>query len=160
MTAHNHKRGGAAVSVLSALDPWEADLIMNLRLWCSGPVGQRDVCNSYATALPASEARCELAAFESLLGRLTENAHRPLVRHDIGCSCVGSDEGVFAHIAAMASSGDLAEASLVASLLVKAAHAEHIALLAGQVGTTARRMALTRRKPVKPSARSASVTLH
>ncbi|MEL6679916.1 MAG: hypothetical protein AAFQ51_14505 [Pseudomonadota bacterium] len=138
--ARHHRRGGAPVSVLTRLEPWEAELILNLRLWFSGPDGQALVWTSYRRALPGPVARAELQAFERLLRLVTDHAHRTLVRRDVACTCVGSDEAVFAHLVSVASAGDLTEASLIATLLVRAAHAEHAALLAGQVGSACRRM--------------------
>ncbi|GFE66230.1 hypothetical protein [Litoreibacter roseus] len=140
MNATHYKRGGASVGVINTLQPWEADLILNLRLWCEGPVGQAQVWNSFATSLPRGTAADEMHAFEALVGALIRHAHRPLVRHSVGCACVGADESVFAHLVATASDGDLGEASLIATLLVTAAHAEQVALLAGQVGQSARQM--------------------
>ena len=60
------------------------------------------------------------------------------------CSCIGADEQIFVHLVATASSGDLREASLIATLLIGAAQAENIALLAAQVGQTVKKMSLTR----------------
>lgn len=134
MTPTAQNRGGASVGVLMHMEPWEADLIVTLRLWCESPQGQATVWNEFATTLPKGQAVHEMRAFEDLVSIIAAYAHRPLVRHAVGCSCIGADEGVFAHLVRIASSGDLSEAAQIATLLVTAAQAEQVALLAAQVG--------------------------
>ena len=144
MSAHQSfpdQRGTAKVGVLSAMEPWETELILNLRLWCSGPDGQTKVWNCLAAALPRGAAHDEMHAFERLIDILARYAHRPLMHHDVACACVGADEALFAHLVGLASGGDLHEASQVACLLVTAAQAEPVALLAAQVGATAKTLA-------------------
>lgn len=138
MMSPEERRGGASVAVLSSFEVWEAILVVNLRLWSSGSRGQASVWNSYANGLPKSRAAAELRSFEMLIDTLASHAHRPLVRHELGCTCVGSDEATFVHLVATASGGDIAEAAKIASLMVTAGHAEHVALLAGQVGAAVR----------------------
>ena len=138
MRPDHHARGGAAVGVLTRMEAWEANLILNLRLWCDGPSGQAQVWNEYRKALPGAQAQQECRAFETLLRTIIDNAHRPLVRHDVGCACVGADEGVFLHLVRCAADGHLTDAALMATMMVGPAQAERIALLAGQVGSCAR----------------------
>lgn len=140
MTPTHHQRGGASLRMLSTMQPWEAELILNLRLWCDGPDAQNHVCSAFGRALPKSVAQDELKTFENLVMMVTKYAHRPLVRHEVGCACVGSDECVFTHLVATASSGHLTDAALIASLLVSASQAEHVALLAGQVGSATKQI--------------------
>jgi len=130
--------GGAAIAVLSRMDPWEAHIVLNLRLWCEGPKGQEQVWSEYRRALPGPKAQDACREFEMLVTTLIENAHRPLVRHDVGCACVGADEGVFVHLVRTASDGHLNDAALIATLMIGPARAEYIAVLAGEVGTCAR----------------------
>ncbi|WP_245841045.1 hypothetical protein [Puniceibacterium sediminis] len=113
---------------------------MNLRLWCQGPDGQAQVWNSYATGLPQETAQKELRAFEGLIQLIVTRCHRPLVRHDLHCACVGSDEGIFAHLVATASDGYMEDAALIATLLISAKEAENAAVLAARVGATVRMM--------------------
>ena len=131
MRADHHARGGASVAVLNSLHGWESNLVMNLRLWCEGPVGQATVWNEYARCFPKGAALSEMQAFETLLRALIDHAMRPLVRHEVGCSCVGSDECVFLNLVKTASEGHLTDAALIATLMTGPAHAEHIAILAG-----------------------------
>ncbi|MEM8826141.1 MAG: hypothetical protein AAGD40_04345, partial [Pseudomonadota bacterium] len=75
------------------LEPWEADLIVTLRLWCDSPEGQAKVWNEFAMTLPKGKAADEMRAFEQLVSVIASYAHRPLVRHGVGCACIGADEG-------------------------------------------------------------------
>lgn len=142
MSLDHHARGGAPVAVLNRLDAWEANLVLNLRLWCQGPSGQQQVWNDYATTFGGGVAQDEMRAFEELVLRILDNSSRPLVRHDVACSCVGSDECIFLNLVRTASEGHLADASLIATLLASPAHAEPIAILAGRVGEAARKIQL------------------
>ena len=151
MIAKQHKRGGATVGVLSHMDPWQAELIVNLRLWCEGCEGQQMVWNCFAKSLPGTKAVAEIQTFETLISLLNSTCHRPLVRHQRTCACVGADEAAFAHLVSTASQGDLGEATLIATLLVRAAHAEHAAVLAAHVGCAARAIATAKHLPGTPS---------
>ena len=146
MTPEHHKRGGTAVAVLNGLDPWEAALVLNLRLWCEGPSGQMHIRNEFDTTLSQTDAVRAWKDFDNLVRRILTTALRPMVRHEVSCNCVGSDECVFAHLVGTASAGHLNDAALIATLLVGPAHAEHIALLAGEVGQCARRIHCTLRQ--------------
>ena len=141
LTSH---RGGVSVGVLRNADVWEAELIISLRMWCSGLSGRADVYEAFSSRFSSESATQEFATFERLLNSISIYAHRPLLLHDVECSCIGADEQNFVHLDATASSGDLREASLIATLLIGAAQAENIALLAAQVGQTVKKMSLTR----------------
>ncbi len=133
-------RGGASVAVLNRLEGWEANLIVNLRLWCEGPSGMSEVWKDYTRVFRNPDAMAELRTFDALVQVLVENAARPLVRHSVECACVGSDECVFLNLVKTASDGHLGDAALIATLLAGPAQAESIAMLAGQVGETARKI--------------------
>lgn len=141
MSLDHRKRGGAAVGILNAMEAWESEAIIDLRLWCDGPEGQEIVWTAFSRHLPHDCAQDAMHAFERLVSIITQNARRPMVRHEVSCSCVGSDECIFAHLLGTASDGHLNDASLIASLLVSPAQAEHVALLAGQVGCALRKIA-------------------
>lgn len=134
-------RGAAAVGQLTEVMPWEAELILNMRLWQDGVAGQTQVWNAYARTFGAEDARRKLKSFERLLWVIDANMLRPMVRHVVTCPCIGSDEAVFTNMVRLASDGDLHEASLIATLLVRPAQAEQVALLAGEVGTATRDLA-------------------
>ena len=133
-----HERGGVAVAVLNRMEAWEANMVLNLRLWCDGPKGQSLVWNEYRKALPGAQAQRACKQFETLLKTLIDQAHRPLVTHDVGCCCVGADECIFVNLIRFASDGHLNDAALVATLIAGPTYAEQIAVLAGEVGHCAR----------------------
>lgn len=156
MSNAHHARGGAAVAALNRMDEWEANLVLNLRLWCEGPVGKSQARKDYSNVFPAPEADRAWQDFENLVKKIIRTASRPLVRHEVGCNCVGSDECVFVHLVRTASDGHLNDAALIATLLSGPAHAEHIALMAGEVGTAIRRI----HKPFSPADAPEEVLLH
>jgi len=137
-------QGGVSVGVLRNADVWEAELIISLRLWCSGLSGRADVYDAFSSRFSPKRAAEEFEIFERLLNSISIYAHRPLLLHDVECSCIGADEQIFVHLVATASAGDLREASLIATLLIGAVQAENIALLAAQVGQSVKQMSLTR----------------
>ncbi|MBY5935635.1 hypothetical protein KUV51_21680 [Tateyamaria omphalii] len=160
MTAPHHARGGATVAVLNRMEAWEANLVLNLRLWCEGPTGQHHAREDYLNALPAAEAERAWATFQRLTRKILCTAPRPLIRHAVGCNCVGSDECVFVHLVRTASDGHLNDAALIATLLTGPAHAEHIALMAGEVGSTMRSIHNKKTEPLSPAAAPNVVRLH
>ncbi|MCV6585660.1 MAG: hypothetical protein OIF47_09000 [Marinibacterium sp.] len=143
MSAHQRipraQPGAVAVGRLPDLSPWDAALILNTRLWRSGPQGQAQVWSDYALAFGADEGREELKTFEVLLAALDTHGHRPLATHAITCSMVGSDEMILARLTRLGAAGDLREAALMAALIVLPSHAEQVASLAAQVGSALRR---------------------
>lgn len=143
MPLTNH-RGGVSVGVLRNTEAWEAELIINLRLWYSGLSGRPEVYDAFSTQFSPERAVQEFDTFERLLNSISIYAHRPLLLHDLECACIGADEQIFVHLVATASAGDLREASLIATLLIGAAQAESIALLAAQIGQSFKQMSLTR----------------
>ncbi|MEL6313395.1 MAG: hypothetical protein AAFQ60_05010 [Pseudomonadota bacterium] len=140
MRDDTYASGGASVAVLNQLNGWEANLILNLRLWCDSPNGKAQVWNDYARTFRSPLATHEMQAFETLIATLIEYAYRPLVRHDVNCACVGSDECVFLNLVKTASDGHLSDAALIATLIAGPTKAEAIAMLAGQVGEGARQI--------------------
>lgn len=134
MKMERHIRGSAVVAQISEISPWEAELILNLRLWQDGETGQRMVWESYARAFGPKEGRVALDRFAGLVFTIEANMLRPLMRHGVTCTCVGSDEAVFANMVRLAAAGEIHEASLIATLMVRAPHAEMVALMAAEVG--------------------------
>lgn len=127
-------RGAAPVGRVLDLSPLEMQMVIYLRLWCSGERGQTEVWEDLAARLGPEEARDALRAFESFARTLIAEARRPLQRHGIECPCLGSDEAVFATIAALAVAGERDEAALILALLVPAARALPLADLAEAAG--------------------------
>ena len=128
MPLKNH-RGGVSVGVLRNAEVWEAELIISLRLWCSGLSGRADVYDAFLTQFSPDRAAQEFETFERLLNSISIYAHRPLLLHELECACIGADEQIFVHLVATASAGDLREASLIATLLIGAAQAENLSLI-------------------------------
>ncbi|WP_294620438.1 hypothetical protein [uncultured Roseovarius sp.] len=141
MTKSQKSPGADVVGKLTDIAPWEAELVMSIRFWMDSPQGQAEVWNGFARCFGAIEGRAEMRNFETLLTSLCTHARRPLVRHGLGCTCIGSDEAVLRTLVREAARGDLAEASMIASLLVPARHAEPIALMAARVGQAMQHMA-------------------
>ncbi|MEM6823700.1 MAG: hypothetical protein AAF566_01200 [Pseudomonadota bacterium] len=155
MSTADRKRGGALVGAMAALEGWQSELVMDFRLWCDGPAGQVRVWNRVARALGHGSLRADLEVFERLITTIGTYSYRPLVRRDLACTCICSDEAVFLHLVDVASEGDLREASKIASLLVTASHAEGVALMAAQVGDMAK--AVSRAEPSKASRSDSNV---
>ena len=108
--------GGGAVAALDALPPPQACAVRLLREWCDGTGG----------ASPPG--------FGELARLIVHEGRRPLLRRHAACPCVGSDEAVFAHLLAVAATGDREDAMMIASLLVPADRmgmAAHLAQIAG-----------------------------
>lgn len=160
MTHAHYQRGGASIAALESMDTWEANVVLNIRLWCEGPDGQRHARRDYTGALPAADAEQAWANFERLMKKIVDTANRPLVRHQVGCNSVGSDECVLVHLIRTASDGHLNDAALIATLLSSPAHAEHIAILAGEVGDTIRRIHRAANAPNSPTDATRVVRLH
>ncbi|WP_299288258.1 hypothetical protein [uncultured Tateyamaria sp.] len=154
MTPPHHARSGSAIAALTNMDAWETDL--NLRLWCDGPHGQAQARHAYHNLLPDTEADRAWYMFETLVIKIVGTANHPLVRHALGCNCVGSDECVFVHLIRTASDGHLNDAALIATVLTGA---EHIAILAGEVGSIARTFH-AKRNSQSPAAAPNVVRLH
>ncbi|WP_306151309.1 hypothetical protein [Roseovarius sp. MMSF_3281] len=152
MTNAQHTPGTSVVGKLTDIAPWEAELILSMRFWMDGPEGQAEVWGGFARCFGAAEGRAEMRGFESLFTSICTHARRPLVRHGLGCNCIGSDEAILRTLVREAARGDLAEAAMIASLLVPACNAEQIALLAAQVGRAMQRMA--QRTPTQKPTRS------
>jgi len=136
-----HTPGASVVGRLTDIAPWEAELILSIRLWMDSPEGRAEIWNGFARCFGASDGRLELRRFETLLTSICSTARRPLIRHGLGCDCIGSDEAILRTLVREATRGDLPEATMIASLLVPARHAEPIALMAAKVGQAMQRLA-------------------
>lgn len=152
MKSAAHTAGASVVGRLTDIAPWEAELIMSMRFWMDGPEGQAEVWNGFARFFGATAGRAEMRNFESLLSSLCTHARRPLIRHGLGCTCIGSDEAILQTLVREATHGDLAEAAMIASLIVPARHAEPVALMAAQVGQAMQR--ISKRTPYQPPTRT------
>jgi len=153
------KQGGAAVGQLSDQPRLEACIVLYFRMWCDGPDGQMAIWNDLATGLGQAHGRATLKTLEQLFAICTEHRRRPLMRHAIGCSCLGADEACFANFVATAATGDREDALLIATLLVRADIAPVITSLAADVGLALKSMLLRGRAMPQPQA-PVHATLH
>lgn len=112
-------RGAVPVGFVSDLPALEARAILYLRLWCDAPERQAEVWNDFAFALGTEPARKALDDLNNLIVTLTTHARRPLMRHTLGCSCVGADESAFGSFISAAAEGAREDAMLLATLMAR-----------------------------------------
>ncbi|WP_386683801.1 hypothetical protein [Loktanella sp. R86503] len=128
-------RGGAPVGALHELAPIELAAVVYLRAWCTGGADRGMIARDFGLVM-GDAAGPAVANFDALMSTLLENARRPVMRHGLGCSCIGGDENAFANLVAAAAGQDHDEALLFASALIKghaAWGAVDLALRLGQV---------------------------
>lgn len=85
-------RGGAPVARLDELGAGEARVVRAFRHWCDGPPGLAVLGPELKAGLGARRAASALAHFDDCCRLAVGHASRPLVRHSVGCPCVGGDE--------------------------------------------------------------------
>lgn len=133
-------RGGAAVGRLADLDPVEAGAVMYLRMWSQGESGRADVASDFCIALGSDYGRAVMLTLDRLCSLCATHCRRPLIRHGMGCACLGADENCFAQMVAAASEGAREDAMMMASLIVRPDFAPALASLSEELGLTLRRM--------------------
>lgn len=133
-------RGAAPVGYVTDLDPVEAGAVLYLRRWYDGPAAQAQVWNEFARALGPQEGRRALKSFETLCDLCLAHSRRPMMRHDVGCKCLGSDEACFANFIGYATDGEREDAFLIATALVSPGIAPTLVSLAQDVGLSLRCM--------------------
>jgi len=136
----NGSRGGAAVGRLRDLRHVERASVMFLRLWCEGPDGQGQVRSEAVALLGDADGCAWCEAFGDALELTALHGRRPLVRHAVGCPCLGADEAVIALLVSTAAELDRHEALMLAALAVRADSAPALADLARTVGLGIKRM--------------------
>ncbi|AAV94095.1 hypothetical protein KQ247_12625 [Ruegeria pomeroyi] len=122
MSAAVH-RGGAAVGHLADLPTLEASAVHCLRLWSDATEGR--------AALPEGRS-AEL--LKQICGLCASYGRRPLMRHGLGCACLGADEACFAHMVAAAATGAREDALMLAALIVRPDLAPALVALSEQLG--------------------------
>ncbi len=133
-------RGGAAVGRLTDLAPIEAGAVMYLRLWSEGARGRADAASDFDIALGADQGRAAMLTLDRLCSLCASHGRRPLIRHGLGCACLGADENCFAQMIAAASEGAREDAMMMASLIVRPDFAPALASLSEELGMALRRM--------------------
>ncbi|MEL7176748.1 MAG: hypothetical protein AAGK28_09525 [Pseudomonadota bacterium] len=140
MSAQYAKRGGAPVGLVANLPKVEAACVRYLRLWSMGVDGQSEVWNAFAAGLGGVQGKQAMRTFEELHTICCRHGRRPLMRHAINCKCLGADESCFANFIATAAEGEMEDAMLIATLIVRADMAPVIAALASDLGLALKRM--------------------
>ncbi len=133
-------RGGAAVGRLSDLSPIEAGAVMYLRLWGDGPAGRADAASDFDIALGVDHGQAAMLTLDRLCSLCATHGRRQLVRHGLGCACLGADENCFAQMVGAAAEGAREDAMMMASLIVRPDFAPALASLSEDLGFALRRM--------------------
>jgi len=113
---------------------------MYLRLWGDGVRGRADAASDFQIALGMERGRAAMMTLDHLCSLCAHHGRRPLVRHGLGCSCLGADENCFAQMIAAASEGAREDAMMMASLIVRPDFAPALASLSEELGLALRRM--------------------
>lgn len=116
---------------------------MYLRLWGEGAKGRADAASDFDIALGADQGRAAMLTLDRLCGLCVHHGRRPLVRHGLGCGCLGADENCFAQMIAAAAEGAREDAMMMASLIVRPDFAPALASLSEQLGLALQRMTST-----------------
>ncbi|MBV0911860.1 hypothetical protein [Anianabacter salinae] len=142
MTDQTPIRGGAPVGLVADLAPVEAWAVACLRRWNDGPDAQEDILREIVGQLGARHGETAMCAFQDLCILCARYGRRPMMRHQSGCKCLGSDEACFANFIGAAADGAREDALMMAMLLVRADIAPCLVGLAETVGLALRRMTL------------------
>jgi predicted amidophosphoribosyltransferase len=113
---------------------------MYLRLWSEGKSGRADAASDFDIALGQDHGRAAMLSLDRLCSLCAHQGRRPLVRHGLGCACLGADENCFAQMIAAASEGAREDAMMMASLIVRPDFAPALASLSEELGLALRRM--------------------
>lgn len=151
-------RGGATVGSLSALPALEAEAVLCLRHWFSGPSARSRMHSQLISNLGESGAQEAVRHFGRLCTLCLSHGRRPLVRHGLHCDCLGADENVFANFIASAAEGDHADAMMMATLIVTPQMAPGLMSAAAGFGQALKQATARRMPPQQPPA--AHETIH
>ncbi|SFR59167.1 hypothetical protein SAMN04488005_3093 [Yoonia tamlensis] len=160
MTVPSANPGGAAVGQLSEQPPLTRYVAMYFRMWCDGPEGQTAVWQDLAAGLGERHGRTAMENLETLFDLCARYRRRPLMRHAVGCKCLGADEACFSHFVTTAAEGDNQDAMLIATLIVRADIAPLITPLAADFGRALKRMILQQMPPSRAYSQAIPATIH
>ncbi|MDP5219326.1 hypothetical protein Q5Y75_19075 [Ruegeria sp. 2205SS24-7] len=131
-------RGGEVVGRVDDLAPVEAGAVLFLRMWGRNDRAQeaRDLrlmreVDAGSRALETLERICALCA---------QHGRRPLMRHSLGCNCLGADENFFAQMIGAAADGVREDAMMLATLIVRPDFAPALAALSEEFGLALKTM--------------------
>ncbi len=120
MSLHNPPRGGSPVGRLSQYGAVESGAILYLRL-CLGANGAMDRARSgLIEALGDTAGSRATEALTDLVTILVDHGRRPMACHGLACQCVGADEACLAQMVGCAAEGAMEDATLMATLMVRA----------------------------------------
>ncbi|MBO9411396.1 MULTISPECIES: hypothetical protein [unclassified Ruegeria] len=144
-------RGGATVGRLTDLSPIEASAVLYLRQWSDAALARAD-----GLAQESDQDSVAMSVMDRLCSLCAHHGRRPLIRHGLGCSCLGADENCFAQMIAAASEGAREDAMMLAALIVRPDFAPALAALSEELALALRRMSVAAPLPstghVTPSA--------
>ena len=118
MSKSNKNPGAVAVTSLDTLSEFErkgiillrhADLLFSEKDSSSIPLEIRELITNRKSRTQISD----------LITILATHYRRPIIRHQPCCNCVGADENVFSNLIMFSGSGQIEDAMLLGSLLVK-----------------------------------------
>lgn len=135
-------RGEAAVGRLADLAPVEAGAVMYLRMWSDSAHSRADAASDFDLALGRGSGQAATTTLDQICALYASHGRRPLIRHELGCSCLGADESCFAQMIGAAADGQHEDAMMMAALIVRPDFAPSLAALSQQFGLALRRMTL------------------
>lgn len=134
-------RGGAPVGYLADLRDTEVTAVLYFRLWNDGRA-RAGIEADLTRSMGCSLARSAVEALEGISALCAHHGRRPLMRHAVGCKCLGADEACLAHMIGAAADGEREDAMLMASLMVRPDFAPALAAMAESFGLALRRTGL------------------
>ena len=154
-------RGATPVGEIDGLPPVELATVVCLRLWCDGTEARDGLRREAARSLGPGFGPEWTEALGNFLDVMLHFGRRPILRHAIGCRCLGADESAVATMVAAATAGEREDAMLIGMLLVRPDMAPSLASLAETVGLGLKRMSVpTPRPPAGATVHPAHPTRH
>ena len=119
MKQHRDMRGAFPVAAIDTLSGPEQLLVKAQRYWSGDAQGMARIARMLETRTGVQAAQTVLDGLEEMFTTLSRHGRRRLMRHKLACSCVSSDEAVFAHFVMLAATGEREDAMLVGALMVE-----------------------------------------
>ena len=113
---------------------------MLMRQWCQDEDGRIAVAQDFTRALGHDGAKA-VNLLAHLISLIVHHGRRPMMRHDLTCTCIGGDESAFAQMVAAAAAGDREDAMAFALTMLPAEIALEAVQTAGPLGLLIHAMA-------------------
>ena len=126
-------RGAAPVGTLADLHMLEQGAVVLMRQWCQDEQGRIAVAQDFTRALGEDGAQA-VNLLAHLITLIVRYGRRPMMRHDLTCTCIGGDESAFAQMIAAAAAGDRDDAMAFALTMMPAEIAFEAVQTAGPLG--------------------------